>query len=145
MAWEKTRIVGSSEYGSYCKTEYTYTRPLTRKDALEMCIDMWEGLARSGNNYKPDTNLKADCALCEYSLAQCADEEWFSDYCDLCPVVWDRIDDGSMFYCHRQNSLYNLWRRCDDKEVRRELAAGIVDLARKELEVERKREENPVV
>lgn len=91
---------------------------LTRKKAIELCIELWTWLAETGakKRYWPKWaeygNAAFNCPFCEYSRQQAEKKgEGYlslSDTCPYCPF------GGKQFRC---NSLYfNDWKIAQDED-----------------------------
>jgi len=92
---------------------------LTRKRAIELCIELWEWLAETGREkedwprWEEFGDILSHCWLCEYDRRQCIryhrlGEDW---YCYYCPYnkKFGRCDENS-------NTLYSSWSRQDNEE-----------------------------
>lgn len=116
------------EQGGVRKISYYFETPMDLATAIEMSIDLWEVMAETGDNYKPETNLSSDCPLCEYG-----GPPNYLD-CQRCPVEWiDGVRPNPLYAClHginervRSPTLYALWMIAESKEERQERSADIV-------------------
>jgi hypothetical protein len=102
----------------------------TEKEALEITIKLWDHLASTGGDSKSNAvealglphDMKADCALCEYTEAECSE----------CPLKgkWGPTDSGSQ--CDLTGNLFDRWEY-GYREERIEAASGIVEAAKERL------------
>jgi hypothetical protein len=65
---------------------------MTKRKSLELCVEMWSGLAKNGAKQKPTTNLENDCACCEY-------------VCQLFPSERDGMSCGMSCGGHGENGV----------------------------------------
>ncbi len=126
MTWSRETYGSNAFPGDRQEFYYEFTYPLTLKDALEMCVDMWDYLGATGARHKPATNLRSDCALCEY----CNVGQDLPLDCSKCPVQWDDEHPlpNKMYACLGHGSLYELWKDCP-ADQRAEIAMAIADRA----------------
>lgn len=130
-------------------------KQLTKRVALEGCIELWDWLAENpechkcdwsgwgqdvGDNwdptYKDYGSISSYCFACEYGFRIARKSGKLTSRCDYCPLEWTGT------YCTSPESEYDLWaiaRRnyCSGKDSSRKSvikhAKAIADLARKAL------------
>ena len=116
---------------------------LTKRKALEICMELWKDLARTGSGsksswkgWKKYGKMNSECPCCEYSLT----EESKRD-CNKCPLLsifgnknrkrkYDISDDPCV---DREYSVYNKFRRTITSIERRKYARIIWKACEKEL------------
>lgn len=100
---------------------------LTKKKALEICIELWTWLAETGSEYKFDWpgwkeygDIWAHCPCCEYQKQN--------------PVSNCLIFSGinGKCTCTKEDSVYTKWNSAGTS-TRKEYAQQIVDLAKQKL------------
>lgn len=94
---------------------------LSRKEALEICEEMWEYLAAhpllSKRGAAVETGydeMQFDCAVCEYTKQHKHNPNRDMGYvhCRLCPM-WPEEKWGRPFACENHpDSRYRQWRMC---------------------------------
>lgn len=94
---------------------------LTRKKSIELCIALWEWLAKTGAEWKVDWpewakygygSAWASCWFCEYSNQKCKNNIGVN--CSECPL------GGEPFECN--NSYYGEWKKAETVEGRKKYA-----------------------
>lgn len=101
---------------------------MTKKEALEICIKMWNWLAEHPLATKDDAidaldlpPMQNDCAACHYALAQRTGR---NSICNYCPV-WDSTEGYEV--CLKEE--YGRWLNDEDGA-----AKAIADRAQKKLD-----------
>ena len=89
---------------------------LTRKKTIKLCIELWEWLAKTGQQRKEDWpgwekygEAKYDCWFCEYSTSKGQ-----SLSCVKCPL------GGGSFQCNEL--YYNDWKAAETPRTRKKYA-----------------------
>ena len=134
---------------------------LTRREAIELTIDLWSWLADNPDSYKDDyfdwhPNVLQpefyECYLCDWTLSQMPDnyQREFDKNChDLlrsidkeelhcnivpCPLAKHCPDNAELSPCEGDDADYYNWRTASDAELRTYHANRIVVCMKKELE-----------
>jgi len=105
-----------------------YTNPRTKKEALEMCLLMWEYIAEEGcSKYTAVKELElpaleARCAACDYALTKFK-EEYPEDIvryslpekciCEFCPISAWNTTEGISSGCYSIDSPFRAWYNSD--------------------------------
>jgi len=99
---------------------------ITKVEALQRTIELWEWLAQTGNETKWDwpgwgkyQRVENNCFLCQ-----------FAERCALCPLYrhWGRAT-----LCTDNNSPYFLWEDTNSKKERQRQASRVVKLCKNAL------------
>ena len=95
---------------------------LTRKKAIELCIELWTWLAETGkkkdqwpewDKYGGYWNVMGGCFFCEY-------DKQFKDACQCCPLVkMLKIKNG----CYSNRLAYVEWEHVKTIKARKKYAA----------------------
>ena len=126
-------------------------RPLTKRNALEICLELWKWLRDNPTKDKSDwpgwaetiLDCLCSCPCCQYL----ADQYWDigTEACDQCPLVgfWggERCENAGS-YCERPDTAYMEWvaaTRCHSivksVEATQKMVDGIeAELKRKDLD-----------
>jgi len=111
---------------------------LSKIEALEECMEMWNCLAENGSecksSYVKSKDWVSNCVLCQYS-------ENNRLLCGDCLVKWP-IDKGDFEFPEDideetevcQLSIFNLWNCADDEDARKKYALEIAYLAETALD-----------
>lgn len=111
------------------------------KQALKDTIKIWEYLAKTGDEDKPDfaSEFLNECPLCDYAKYSDRSAKFTAKHgncnCNWCLVKWPQ------YYCDYcgdylnfcQKSYYGEWEDTHSKKHRKELAKKIVELAKAKL------------
>lgn len=107
---------------------------LSKKKALEICLELWTWLAETGGEYKEDWPewekygyMKHNCPCCEYTKKRVRGDSY--SHCLWCPLLsfWP---SNSFFGapCCRLTSPYRMWDRTNaPPRTRKKYAQKIVD------------------
>ena len=87
---------------------------LTRKKAIELCIELWEWLAKTGKiksewpEWVKYENIECDCWFCEYQVRQemrypTANHYGKNGTCRYCPLTTINVA------CEQDGTLYRKW------------------------------------
>lgn len=105
---------------------------MTKRESLEICIELWEWLSEKDYRSKEDWpgwdkygDMDNDCPVCEYANGQ------RQRGCFTCPVEWVRGYYGNGTQCVSPESLYAKWIKSDGLAKD---AKAVLALARKTLE-----------
>ena len=133
---------------------------MTRKQALEECIELWSWIAEDPKNHtklnppQKFSGYRHICPCCEYAYRQSyrVGEKSYKDNCSLCPIEWGTEHVKPAYFCEvnkidykRANLpigeptpyvVYCVALEDDDMVAAREAALDIINLARKALEKE---------
>ena len=95
---------------------------LTREQAIDRSIELWEYLAETGDwgksswpRWKEFGRIDADCFLCEYNGRE-ADKTGLR-ICTRCPYY------QSYGYCIKEGSPFMLWEEWEDRKANKKYAA----------------------
>jgi len=106
---------------------------VNKREALEICIKMWDWLAENPDNLKIEAaialklpDMPFSCAACQYDIQ--VQKEKDTD-CQNCPV-WDY--SGTPTMCEREE--YGRWSSSFEYSRRSSAAKAIADRARCKLE-----------
>ena len=102
---------------------------LTRKKAIELCIELWTKLAKTGSKYKSrairwtdyitrkEANESEYCWLCIYNNRKARKPQSTSECSFACPYyqVYD-------FYARRTDTPYNKWYSANTRSDRKKYA-----------------------
>lgn len=96
---------------------------LTRKKAIELCIELWEWLAKTGKpkDEWPDwekygRDIANDCWFCEYTARQNNGYICGFGGDDICPY------HKKYGHCNHTGSFYNLWEHVKTPHTRKKYA-----------------------
>ena len=100
-------------------------KKITKKEALEACIDLWTELAETGAGNKPTWAEVYDCRCpaCEWTLQHDLD-------CLECIINWGS-DNG---HCNNHGSPYRAWLQAASAGELKVAAQAVLNLAKKALE-----------
>lgn len=122
------------------------TKELTKREALRICGELWDWLAKTGAECKDDWpgwdkygEMENNCPCCTYSNQSYVFPDYFFS-CKNCPIKWisnkyknsSNYDD---FYpdCQQDPSPFHKWEEADNKEERKAAARKVKALAVKAL------------
>ena len=97
--------------GTYYFFKEKMKMKLSRKKAIELCIELWTWLAKTGKGksewprWKEFGEIFSNCWFCQYDVKQCrrykkSSSDW---YCQYCPYY------KKYGRCDAINSLYSNW------------------------------------
>lgn len=116
--------------------------PLTKRRALEICIELWDWLAQTANPHKCDWpgwqkygQMHNGCPCCQYATEVTPVP---GKICVACPLLTLWPTNGLGFCCCAYSSPYNRWQRNRGESkyargVRRKCARIIANAAREAL------------
>lgn len=98
-------------------------KKLTRKKAIELCIELWEWCAETGElkgswpGWEKYGEVRSDCWFCEYSKQQCLKYKIddFKNYCRYC--LFEKGNFGCL------STPYFNWEAAKTKKTRKKYAA----------------------
>ena len=102
---------------------------LTKKEAIDNTIEMWEKLAETGDDKPCLGDINSDCWLCEYAEQQCNDYGTEKYICTYCPY-YQKFGDGNLtkhHFCLSNKSPYNFWRDTKIIEYKKLLAKELLN------------------
>ena len=100
---------------------------LTRKKAIDLCIELWTWLAETGKTkedwpewekYDP---VMSDCWFCEYVNQR----KNYSDRCKSCPY------NRKYGHCYNPESYYDCWEDAETPRTRRKYAKLFLEQIKK--------------
>jgi hypothetical protein len=100
---------------------------VTRKKAIELCIELWTWLAKTGSKNKKDwpgwKKYKIcsvwDCFFCDYAMKK-AETGLSDEACSYCPL-WDNKKNEAIRSCVR-NYAYGKWVEARQIRTRKKYA-----------------------
>lgn len=108
---------------------------LTRKKAIELCIELWEWCAKAGKKkkgwpgwdkyYDKYGSAQCDCWFCEYNEQQIKkyNRDWVEVECGYCPLK--KLLEGRS--CLSNECAYSRWERAETNRTRKKYAALFVE------------------
>ena len=108
---------------------------LSKREALNKCLHMWDWLADHPEKDKQDffieKNLEfvdSDCYCCEYDI------QFSGDACEYCPIDWDSDDGFCSHELDDEQSAYDKWFTAQCQTQKRSHALAIAKLAEEALD-----------
>lgn len=100
-------------------------KKITKREALDACVDIWTELARTGADEKPERAYlyELECPACEYVEQHNLD-------CPECVIDW-RSEGG---HCTDPLSPYMDWHQAKTTTERKAAAQAVLNLVKKALE-----------